>query len=262
MKLRSLPAGALVKQSLVTALAVVLGAFFQAAHAQVVRGTVLDSASGIPLSNVMITLIDTTGSVISAQRTTREGRFKFTPTTDAITAVYSRGIGWQPSSSGWLTAWQGDTLEITLRLQPIATQLSEVVIRAERDSMRRYGSVFGLRIASLGGKYVTPSEVAQAAMSAPSYIDIVGKQAFAGYYVACQDRNCSTRCVASLRDRGACLMVVVDNMRMEPEQAIDAAPPELIDYIVVLKSSEAGVLFGTGSSAGVLAIFTKRGPRR
>jgi outer membrane cobalamin receptor len=59
-------------------------------------------------------------------------------------------------------------------------------------------------------------------------------------------------------------MVFVDGIRMAgsrdvkgQQSALALVVPSQIDHIALLRPAEAGVLFGTGASEGVLAIYTK-----
>lgn len=58
----------------------------------------------------------------------------------------------------------------------------------------------------------------------------------------------------SLADQLGCLMMFVDNVRVEDLLNID---PGAVELVVVLLPHEAGVLYGTGASRGVLLVYTK-----
>ena len=229
------------------------------APAQEMHGTVRDSASGRVLQGAMVTLLDSTAQMIAAIRTPRTGVWRFTIPASGRVALDVRLVGFAPLTSGWITVAPTDTFDVTLRLHPIAFQLSEVRVEAQRDSIAEaVRGLLGLDLRSLGGRFITPAQIDVHRAGAVDYMDLLRSQALPGYFVREIDTRTGIRCYAQARPPApGCLMVVVDGMRVDPMAAVEVAPPYLVDYAFVLKGQEAGVLWGTGSSNGVLYIATK-----
>lgn len=231
-------------------------------QAQHIRGTVVDSVNGRALPDVRVSLLDSTASIVAAVRTDKKGVFRLNAPGDGVYAVDARGEALHPLTSGWITATTVDTFEVTLRVTKRVTVLSEVVVMAQRDSILNTVAILGMKPGTIGGRVVTPVEIDQVRGSAANYMDVLQSVAVTGFSIwRWRDRSGGEhQCYAIGRNRGLgvkpCVLVFVDNIRVDPETAIDIARPELIEWAIVLRPQEAGVQFGSDASNGVLLIGT------
>lgn len=231
-------------------------------QAQHIRGTVVDSANGRALRDIRVSLLDSTASIVAAVRTDKKGGFKLDAPGDGVYAVDARGLALRPLTSGWISATVADTFEVTLRVTTRATVLSEVVVTAQRDSILNTVTILGMKPGTIGGRVVTPVEIEQVRGSAANYLDVLQSVSVTGFSVVrWRDRTGEHQCYAIGRNRGTgmkpCALVFVDNIRVDPETAIDIARPELMAWAIVLRPQEAGVQFGIDAVNGVLLIGTK-----
>lgn len=235
--------------------------------AQHIRGTVVDSITGRPVRDARVSLLDSTASIIGVVRTDRKGVFKLNAPEAGTYAVDARGLGLQPLTSGWIVASAVDTFEVTLRVTARVNVLSEVTVTAQRDSILNTVSILGLKPGTIGGRVITPAEIEQVRGSAANYMDVLQSVSVTGFKVIrWRNRSVEHQCYGTTRAQGTglppCALVYIDNLRVDPETAVDLARPELIDWAIVLRPQEA-TMFGAGSIYGVLLIGTKMArPRR
>lgn len=226
------------------------------APAQVIRGVAVDSVTRDPLPDLLVTLVDSAANFLGAARTSERGRFVFQGRGGGFYALDLRAIGFKRLTSPWIPLAANDTVEVTLRVVRAPISLSPVVIRAERDAILDR-PFLGMNFKAMGAKILAPSEINAVRGGARDYVDLVQSLGPVGYLPRSVDGRTNARCISWMRT-GGCMLVFVDGMRMnDPQQAIDMAPPEQVSHVVLIRASEAGVLFGTGSSSGVLMVFTK-----
>lgn len=247
-----------VRRALALSLGVTLAqlAVAPVAAAQVIRGIAVDSVSRNPLPDLLVTLVDSAANFLGAARTSDRGRFVFIGRGSGFYALDLRAIGFKRLTSPWIPLAATDTVEVTLRVVRLPVVLSPIVVKAQRDSIGER-SFLGMKLKTMASKIISPQEIDLVRGGARDYIELVQSVMPAGYTVRNLDVRINTRCIASTRN-GRCVMVFVDGARMlDAQQAIDIAPPERVHHVVFVRPSEAGVLFGTQSDAGVLLIFTK-----
>lgn len=231
-------------------------AIVPATSAQVIRGIAVDSVSRDPLPDLLVTLVDSAAHFLGAARTSDRGRFVFNGRGSGFYALDLRAIGFKRLTSPWIPLAASDTVEVTLRVVRIPVVLSPVAVKAQRDSIGE-SSFLGMKVKTMASKIISPQEIELARGGARDYIELVQSVIPAGYAVNTLDVRINTRCIASTRN-GRCVLIFVDGLRMQnAQQAIDVAPPERVHHVVFVRPSEAGVLFGSQSDAGVLLIFTK-----
>lgn len=228
----------------------------RAADAQVIRGIAVDSVTRDPLPDLLVTLVDSAANFLGAARTSERGRFVFSGRGGGFYALDLRAIGFKRLTSPWIPLAANDTVEVTLRVVRIPVVLSPVVVQAQRDSIGE-SSFLGMKVKTMASKIIAPQEIDAVRGGARDYIELVQSVIPAGYTVRNLDVRINSRCIASTRN-GRCVMIFVDGARVfDAQQAIDIAPPERVHHVVIVRPSEAGVLFGTDADAGVLLIFTK-----
>jgi hypothetical protein len=228
-------------------------------RAQALVVVVTDSARGTALEGAMVSLLDKDADLLAAQRSSPRGRAVFRVITGAgHYAVQVIRFGYQPLVTNWIPVADTDTLEVTIRMRAL-TALPEVMVTAARDSIAPLLPP-GINPKAMAGRIVVPAEVDRHAMGARDYVDILESVGIAGVttrIIQGTRFRAEYRCLGSLRGGQGCVDVLVNNVRMPPDQAVDLATPENLSFAVWLRPEDAGVLYGTGTIDGVLLLYTK-----
>jgi len=240
------------------------------AHAQFLKGTVRDSETRGPVRSAFVVLLDSTAGVVVGTTVDARGRYSIAVPESGVYAVATSGTGYLTNISSWIAMAATDSFEVNVKLARAVNTLAPVVIEAQRDSLRNVG-IPGMMSKIVAGTIVTPAEVAIAAQTAASPYDVL------------QTLNLSTleiktmllaesppgqrgihagmyRCIA-YRRTGGCVTVVVNGQRysalsdlLQLEGLLGATD---ISYMVFLRPSEAGTIYGEETTNGVLVIVRK-----
>lgn len=240
------------------------------AFAQLIKGTVRDAETKDIVRNSFVALIDTGASIVYGTSVDQRGRFSLKVSQLGTFAVYAIKAGYVRQVSQWMGLESAaDTFVVAVWLSRTSNTLPAQVIEAQRDSIRGL-SVLGMSLKSLGGTIVAPAEVEMASQTAASAYDVVeslhlpalslktivvssgaggsGRGLLNGVY----------RCIAYRRTNG-CVTVVVNGQRfsdlgdlLQLESLLGARD---ISHMVFLRPNEAGTLFGSETTNGVLLIF-------
>src|SRR5512145_569691 len=127
------------------------------ALAQTILVTAKD-ATGNPIPLVDLTLVDAAGNSYATARTGNDGRARMGNADPGMYALFARRVGFRPQRTGYWSVARGDTVAIRVVLAPTTIYLDPVVVRTERDAIRRT-TVFGINLRATGGQFITPSEV-------------------------------------------------------------------------------------------------------
>ena len=116
-----------------------------------------------------------------------------------------------------------------------------------------------MKVGTLGAVIISPTQVDLAVVGAQDVLDLVSRNPSPGFGI---DR--AQKCVVSLRGYPPmCLPIFIDGVLVSADGDLaDAASPEIVDYIIILRGNEAGVLFGSVGENGLMLIYTKRGLKR
>jgi hypothetical protein len=235
--------------------AVVLTLLTHAVEAQSVGVVVRDSIALAPVADAMVALVRPAGTVAASGFTGSNGQLTLKAPTTGSYALLVRKLGFESKTSPWFEVGAGDSSSRAIDLRRIPQFLPDVAVRAERESIRD-AKFFGLKIRSLGAVIFTPSQVDKALQSSNDYTDIVTRNPSPGIAV-----DYGRKCVLSTRgDPPFCLPVIVDGLLMS--NVNDVLPPELIDYMLVVRGNELGVMYGSIGELGAVIVFTKRGLKR
>lgn len=237
-----------------------------------IRGTVRDAESREIVRNAFVALLDSGASMVSGAGVDQRGRFSLVVPQPGVYAVYTTKAGYVREVSQWIeVASSADTFVVTVRLARTKNTLSPIVIEAQRDSIRSQ-SVLGMSARTIGGTIVTPAEVAMAAQTASSAYDLVETLHVPSLAMKTINisggigergrgiQNGTYRCIAYRRTNG-CVTVIVNGQRFSDVsdllqlESILAAHD--ISHMIFLRPNEAGTLFGSVSSNGVLVVVTK-----
>ncbi|MGI9076234.1 MAG: carboxypeptidase-like regulatory domain-containing protein, partial [Gemmatimonadaceae bacterium] len=98
--------------------------------AQIVRGTVVDSVTGDPMSGVIVTLVASDGRVAAEGLTTDAGIFALRAPAPGSYSVDAKRIGAKRTSSPAVSLQQGETTDLRLTISPTAVSLPDVRVRS------------------------------------------------------------------------------------------------------------------------------------
>src|SRR5690348_3473766 len=94
--------------------------------AQVVRGVVVDEASGRALPGTVVVLLDSTSKRVAGVLVDEEGRFAIRTTVPGRYAVRAERIGFRADTATPVTLGAGQTVQLRLVTRPVPVVLSSV----------------------------------------------------------------------------------------------------------------------------------------
>lgn len=97
--------------------------------AQTVRGTLVDQASGQPITGAFVTLLDEADREVSRTLTGPSGTFLLLAPAPGTYRLRSKRIGFRPSESEPLALTQGQSLDYRLATAAVPVQLPAVIVR-------------------------------------------------------------------------------------------------------------------------------------
>ena len=100
----------------------------QPLSAQVIRGQVVDSTSGSPVSTGFVILQSAEGTELRRTLTTRDGRFTIQPPGPGIYRLRSERIGYGAWDSPTIRLAPRDTLDFVLRVTALPIILSTIIV--------------------------------------------------------------------------------------------------------------------------------------
>jgi hypothetical protein len=222
---------------------------------QVVRLTVQDSSSREPIGLAVVALVGAQGVIAATGITKRDGTLVVGPRAPGTYTIVVRRLGFTPSVSDRFVLGATDTVTREVNIHQIPQFLAPVAIRGERESI--LNAMFsGMKIGTLSAAIIAPSQVDLALPGATDYTDLVSRNPVPGLRV-----NYERKCVMSNRSGfEVCLPVIIDGLLTSSPN--DVVPPEIVDYMLIVRGNELGVFYGTIGELGAVVIFTKRGPQR
>ena len=239
-------------------------------HAQFVKGIVRDSETRAPVRSAFVVLLDSTAGVVIGTAVDSRGRYTIAVPESGVYAVATSGTGYVTNISSWIAMAASDSFEVNVKLQRAVNTLAPMVIEAQRDSLRNVG-IPGVMSKIVAGTIITPAEVAVAAQTAASPYDVLQTLNVATLEIKTmyldggrpnerQIHGGMYRCIA-YRRTGGCVTIVVNGQRyssmsdlVELDGLLGATD---ISYMVFLRPSEAGLIYGEETTNGVLVIVRK-----
>ncbi|HET6680797.1 MAG TPA: SusC/RagA family TonB-linked outer membrane protein [Gemmatimonadaceae bacterium] len=236
-----------------------------AAAAQAQQGsiavTVTETASGQPIDQAQVTVVNTTlGGLTNA-----EGKFTLrgVPVGSHRVRVLRVGFGEQSQT---VNVTEGATAEVTIQLSTVAVSLAPVVTTATGETRR---VEIGNAITNIDASQVTETSAISTVNDvlnsrAPGVIVTTGTQTGVGSRIRIRGQNS-----LSLSNDP---IWVIDGVRMtsdvessnlftgggQPSRVNDINPDD-IESIEVVKGPSAATLYGTDAANGVIVVTTKRG---
>ncbi|MBB4638443.1 carboxypeptidase-like regulatory domain-containing protein [Longimicrobium terrae] len=132
-----------------------------AAAAQSVSGRVLDLATGQPVAQAAVSVLDQAGRLRASGQTDGSGRFLLLLDSAATVQLRGERIGYRAAASDWLRVGPGSMLSADLRLPPSAVTLSGVTITARQTPpfKDRRARNFFIRAGRGVGSFVLPEVI-------------------------------------------------------------------------------------------------------
>jgi hypothetical protein len=118
-------------------IATLITAIPTASRAQVVRGTVVDQASGRPLPATVVVLLDSAGKRLAGVLSGEDGRYALRITTPGRYAVRAERIGFRAEAPTPISIAVGQTLELRLETRPIPVVLGAVQVTGRTTCVAR-----------------------------------------------------------------------------------------------------------------------------
>ena len=261
-----------------------LAALAAAAPAQAIRGTLLDDKTERPIPLASILMRDSASLVVASATTDSLGNFELRAPRPGTYTLLARRIGYRTDVSPELSLAADQTIEMDFLIAVRPVTLTPVTVTEEQRSERR-ALVAGLDPRSLGSRLITPEKIEPIAARTSSVAEVLRWQNIPGLWIEA-DATGET-CLKILRGRVAgngvgtisrrsgeqssvegvspgntpmnndergCMAMYLDDVLFSSLDDLDASQ---IDRMVLLMPDEAGGLFGTGSSKGVLLIYSK-----
>ncbi len=233
-----------------------------------VRGTVTNSATGLPLANAQIAV---PGTMLGAI-TNATGTFTLASVPAGNQIIRARLIGYQPVDKP-VVVTAGGTATVTFALTVSALSLDEVVITGTGGSARKRevgNSIAQVKIADVPE---VPTNLSNLLSGRLAGVTVGGGVGNAGSGSAIRLRGTTS---VSLTNQP---LIFIDGVRTRSDEyprngiftgttqrgansnssPLNDINPDDIDRIEIVKGAAAATLYGTDAAAGVIQIFTKRG---
>jgi len=98
---------------------------------QVLRGSLLDSATHLPVEGARVVILNRPGDTVSTDFTGDDGVFLAEPPRWGTFVVSIQRLGYRPLVQTPVELIPGDTVDITYYMQPLAYSMEPVVVKAE-----------------------------------------------------------------------------------------------------------------------------------
>lgn len=133
-----------------------------AAHAQTLRGTVLERGSERPLDVVLLTLFTTEGDSVDTTLSDTSGRFRLQSSEPGEFLLHALALGYRTSTTGVFEIGGGGEISVELRLEPIPIEIAGIEVEASARLIREPKLVqngFVDRALSGFGSFITPEQL-------------------------------------------------------------------------------------------------------
>ena len=239
------------------------------ARAATITGVVTDSASGTPLPNAEVYVVNV-GGAASDTRGTRSGangRYTITGVAAGPQTVRVRLLGYGAAERG-VTARDGATVTLDFALTARSVQLDQIVVTGTGGATqkRAVGNVIETLKADEVRAVASPRNVEQLVGSRTPGVIVLPATGQVGTGAQLRIRQATSLSLSNDP------LIYIDGVRMDASSArgptqrggagasrLNDVNPEDIESIEIIKGPAASTLYGTEASNGVIQIITKRG---
>jgi hypothetical protein len=233
------------------------------ARAQAFRAEIHDATSGLPVAGALLQIKDPSGAVLAEKLTDPDGLVTGRVYAGATVIFMVRRIGYRPFISDLVVLPDTGTSVLRFGLESGAYELPELETRATRASiLDRTG--FTDRSRSGFGHFVDPETIDARRRSAFRVADFV--MTVPGVTIVPTVRGGSAirfTGMGSLSARCGTPRVFIDGMQVTADELDDVVQPlDVLAIEVYRRPAEIPARFGgSESGCGVIAIWSRRGPR-
>jgi TonB-linked SusC/RagA family outer membrane protein len=219
------------------------------AHAQTGRitGTVLDSASGLPIAGVTVAVAGTNLGAMTAEN----GRFTFASVPPGTHSLDARRVGYAPGKRSGVVVTSGQTSTVDIRMEATALRLMETVITGVTDPTAGNKVPFTVGRVTKEDSPVPPINAIAGVQGKVAGVMSV-PPAQPGDGISIQIRSPSSI------NKGNTPLFVVDGVILSGGTSADLNSLD-IESIEVVKGAAGASLYGSRAASGVIQIRTSRG---
>ncbi len=236
------------------------------AHAQILRGTVLDSESGEPVMLAYVGLLAEGRDLVVAQLADNGGDFTLLAPEAGSYFLYVARTGYESLMDGLFELGEGGSFNLRIGLKPSPIEIEPVLVEAEAEESRLESVGFYDRVVSGRGHFLIREEIriravdriAEAFREIPG-IGVLTQRPLIGSPDVMQNPSIVVR-----RGGGGCSptlyvdRAVVAFGTREPVRPDDYVTPSDVEAIeVYTRSSEVPVEFDAIGDCGVVLIWTR-----
>ena len=228
-----------------------LGVLPSSAQAQVIIGTVRDSATSNLLDGAMVSLTDSDGVTISEVRTDANGRFEFNG--DGITRgrFLVRKLGVTPTMTSVLELPpRADTINVDLAAPLVGVTLATLRVIGEPAPLSTFNAQQLRDAKRAGWRVVDPKRIEKHRIESSTLADLVRRNPVGGV----QAPRGQTGCFTHSRSNN-CLTIVVDGQVLGPQAFV---APDEVYFIAFLTAAQSNMQYGVRAPDGALFIATRR----
>lgn len=226
--------------------------------AQVVSGRTTDESSGEPLSQVQVILLTRSEQSVTAAISDSLGSYELEVPQAGEYYVQADMMGYRQLRTPLLDLSEPKVFRADFQMPPDPIELEGLNVEVEAlENLRRELRSFGVRLDDLGERFASAADIA-ARPTARDFGHVLQWQSIPGMRVIRGDDGSPPVpivCVQQGRGRQGCAVMVLNGARITLETAYDI-PAHNLRAIVLLKPSEATLLYGTEASAGAVLLFT------
>jgi len=228
-----------------------------ALSAQVIRGTVTDSATSEPIPAVLITLQDSTQRTLAQVRTSESGEYLLDAQGAGTVRFVIRKVGAQPSYSGYYAVPPNvDTLQVDLSTPVLGVTIATVYVAADRKGDKFNAQQLDYARQS-GWRIIEPWQVAQERELSQTFDQLLRRIPLGGVRVPPVSGQSCYSATRGMNGSGTsqCLNFVVDGRLLDPDAVINPMDVHFVAYVPGIK---ARALYGPRAWNGVIFVATRR----
>ena len=227
-----------------------------------ISGRVVDATTTAPVPSAQIQIVGTARGGVTAE----DGRFRIPNVRAGTYQVRVLRIGFQAGTQS-VTVGDGQSVDLTYSLTPVAVTLDQVVTLATGETTRKreQGNVVGT-LTPAPATLATAGNMSQLLTGRVPGVDVASPGGTIGSSARLRIRGASSLSLSNDP------LLIIDGVRVDNNSAsstigvggqtpsrFNDINPEDIEKIDIIKGPAAGALFGTAAANGVIQITTKKG---
>ncbi len=219
-------------------------------HAQVILGSVKDSATGSAIVGATISVLDSANAIVAEAKSGDDGAFRLEANRVPKLRFVVRKIGVQPTRSGLFDVpVDADTLSVEL-LAPVSGVTLATVSVVATALKPNFNTVQLAEARQYGWRIIEPHRIAADRSNVVQFSDLIRRNPIGGVRLPRSDGECFT---SSRSNR--CLTIVVDGQVLGPNAFI---APEDVHFIAFQSAIQSQVHYGIRAPNGAIFVATRR----